>query len=76
MTLTITFTPGNPVYSKRCGGVSGFDGIVVCSRGNGYQVLDPKTGKTYQRETYDLIPLKWQDNRRVALKREVIREHL
>jgi len=58
MTLTITFTPGNPVYSKRCGLVAGFDGIVVCSRGNGYQVLDPKTGKTYQRETYDLIPLK------------------
>ncbi len=57
MTLNITFTPGDQVYSKRCGGVSGFDGLIVAKRGNGYQVLNPKTKTTYQRETYDLIPL-------------------
>ena len=55
MNRTITFTPGNPVYSKRCGRIRGFDGVVVSPRGNGYQVLDPKTGNTYQRERYDLI---------------------
>ena len=66
MTLTITFTPGNPVYSKRCGRVGGFDGIIVCSRGNGYQVLNPKTGNTYQRETYDLIPLKKKETAEAA----------
>ena len=58
MTLTIIFTPGNPVYSKRCGSVGGFDGIVVEPRGNGYQVFDPKTGNVYQRDRYDLLPLK------------------
>lgn len=66
MTLTITFTPGNPVYSKRCGCVGGFDGVIVEPRGSGYQVLDPKTHKTYQRDHYDLIPLKKKETAEVA----------
>jgi hypothetical protein len=46
---------GWSVYSKRCGRVGGFDGLIVERRGSGYQVLDPKTGKTFQRDHYDLI---------------------
>jgi hypothetical protein len=49
------------VYSKRCGMVGGFDGIVVDRRGSGYQVLDPKSGKTYQRDHYDLIARQTED---------------
>lgn len=52
---TRTLKAGWRVYSKRCGNVGGFDGIVVEPRGSGFQVLDPKTGKTYQRDHYDLI---------------------
>jgi len=55
--MTITFTPGNPVYSKRCGRVGGFDGVIVERRGNGYHVLNPKSGSVYQRDHYDLIEL-------------------
>ena len=42
------------VRSKRIGRVDAFEGLVVDRRGNGYQVLDPKTGMTYQRYHYDL----------------------
>ena len=66
MTLTITFTAGEQVYSKRCGRVDGFDGVIVGPRGNGYQVFDPKTRKTYQRDHYDLIPLKKSETAEVA----------
>ena len=52
-----TFTAGEKVYSKRLGRIGGFDGIIVEKRGNGYQVLDPKTGDVYQRDHYDLISL-------------------
>lgn len=51
------FQPGEHVYSKRCGRIDGFDGIIVEPRGAGFQVLDPKTGKTYQRDHYDLIAI-------------------
>ena len=64
--MTITFTPGNPVYSKRCGGVGGFDGVIVEPRGDGYQVLDPKTGIVYQRYLYDLLPLKKNETAEAA----------
>jgi len=52
---TRTLKAGWRVYSKRCGKVGGFDGVVVEPRAGGFQVLDPKTGKTYQRDHYDLI---------------------
>ena len=42
--------------------VGGFDGIVVERRGSGFQVLDPQSGKTYQRDHYDLIVLQVQES--------------
>ncbi len=53
-----TLNPGDQVYSKRLYPVGGFDGVIVEKRGNGYQVLNPKTGNVYQRDDYDLILLK------------------
>lgn len=51
------FKTGERVYSKRCAPVAAFEGIIVSPRGAGFQVLDPKTGKAYQRDTWDLIPI-------------------
>lgn len=51
------FTTGDRVYCKRVGIVGGFNGFIVEPKGNGFQVHDPKTGKTYQRDKCDLILL-------------------
>jgi len=59
---TRTLKAGWRVYSKRCGKVGGFDGLIVERRGSGFQVLDPKTGKTYQRDHYDLIVQQAQES--------------
>lgn len=64
--MIVTYSSGNPVYSKRCGNVQGFDGIIVSARGRGYEVLNPKNGLTYQRDHYDLIPL--PDKEKAAAK--------
>lgn len=64
--IAVTFTSGDQVYSKRCGRIGGFNGLVVEKRGNGYQVLDPKTGATYQRDFYDLLPLKRKETAEVS----------
>lgn len=63
---TRTLKAGWRVYSKRCGMVGGFDGIVVERRGSGFQVLDPKSGKTYQRDHYDLIVTKDEEQQVTA----------
>lgn len=55
MNTPAVLDPGTEVYSKRCGRIGGFDGIIVERRGNGYRVLNPKTKNTYQREPRDLI---------------------
>jgi hypothetical protein len=51
------FKSGDKVYSKRCGMVAGFDGVVVAPRGGGFQVRDEKTGNVFQRDRCDLIPV-------------------
>ena len=40
--------------------------LKVSLRGDGYQVLDPKTGIVYQRYLYDLLPLKKNETAEAA----------
>lgn len=54
MTSEQPLRPGMTVRSRKVGGIKSFIGIVTERRGNGYQVLNPQTGKTYQRDRWEL----------------------
>jgi len=51
------FKEGEKVYSKRISNIGAFHGTIIGARGSGFQILNPKTGNTYQRDRWDLIPI-------------------